>query len=97
MSVPAYELSNHARTRMQQRAIRQEALELVLEHGKTRYDHRGAKVVHLPRKLQRRLLATLAPDLRRRVEKQLRTYLVCGTEDPCVITVGHRDQRFWRH
>jgi len=97
MSVPAYELSSHARTRMQQRAIGPEALELVMEHGKTRYDHHGAKLVFLPRKLQRRLLATMAPALRRRVEKQLRTYLVCGAASTRVFTVGHRDQRYWRH
>jgi hypothetical protein len=92
-----YALSSHARVRMQQRAISPEALELVLEHGKSRYDHRGARVVFLPKQLQRKLLAVLAPATRRRLEKQLRTYLVCAAESAQVITVGYRHQRLVGH
>jgi hypothetical protein len=92
-----YQLSDHARTRMQQRAISPEALELVLEHGKTRYDHRGARVVFLPKQLRKRLLTVLAPESRRRLEKQLRTYLVCAAEGARIFTVGHRHQRMPGH
>lgn len=92
-----YALSSHARVRMQQRAITSEALELVLEHGKSRYDHRGGRVVFLPKQLRRKLLAVLAPAARRRLEKQLHAYLVCACESAEVITVGYRDEHVPGH
>lgn len=89
------QITPHARLRMQQRAIPAEALELVLEFGRSRYDHRGARIVFLPRQLRRKLLATLEPTARRRLEKKLDTYCVCRTGCADVITVGHREARIW--
>ena len=90
-------LTDHARVRMQQRGIDQEAIELVLEHGRMLFDHHGAALFHVPRAKQRKLLAVLAPTSRRRMEKALDAYLVVSTRTGAIMTVGHRSHRLWRH
>jgi hypothetical protein len=52
-------LTQHAKTRMQQRGIPQSALEHLLDYGRFQYDHRGAAVVFLDKAARRRRTAAL--------------------------------------
>jgi hypothetical protein len=52
-------LTQHARTRMQQRGIPQSALECLLDYGRFQYDHRGAAIVFLDKAARRRLTRDL--------------------------------------
>jgi len=86
-------LTRHARARMQQRAIRPDALEYLLEFGREAFDHRGAVVLYFDKAARRRLqhAAPRAKDL----ERLARCYAVLSTEGD-VITVGHRHRRIAR-
>jgi hypothetical protein len=48
-------LTQHAKTRMQQRGIPQSALECLLDYGRIQHDHRGAAIVFLDKAARRRL------------------------------------------
>jgi len=84
-------LTQHAKTRMQQRGIPHSALECLLDYGRIQYDHRGAAIVFLDKAARRRL----ARDLKNRPlprDKHLDAYAVIAT----VKTVGHRYKRIPR-
>jgi hypothetical protein len=79
---------------MQQRGIRAEALEALLEHGVERYVHsQGREIVFLDKKARARL-ARQSPEGARAAERLGRTYAIVG--DGVVITVGHRYRRIPR-
>jgi hypothetical protein len=85
-------LSSHARTRMQQRGIRPEALEALLDYGQVRHLHKsGCEVVYFDKKARARL-ARANPDAAREAERLTRTYAIVGSNG-VVITVGHRYRR----
>ena len=87
-------LTQHAKTRMQQRGIPHSALECLLDYGRIQYDHRGAAIVFLDKAARRRL----ARDLKNRPlprDKHLDAYAVIAT-DGTVTTVGHRYKRIPR-
>ena len=48
-------LTRHAQARMQQRAIRADALERLLEFGREAFDHRGGVVLYFDKAARRRL------------------------------------------
>ena len=76
-------LTPHARVRMQQRGIREAALDALLEYGAARYLHfRGREIVFFDKKA-------------RVAERLKRTYAIVGA-DGIVITVGHRYRRIPR-
>lgn len=82
------QLSRHADKRAQQRGIDQNSVRLVLAYGEREFDGRGG---------QRYLMTEKAMALLRRavgktpqVEALAGVYAVVGTEDPTVITLGHR-------
>jgi len=87
------ELSRHAQARMQQRAIRADALELLLEFGREAFDHHGAVVLYFDKAARRRLLRS---DPRaKHLERLERCYAVVSTDGE-VVTVGHRRRRINR-
>ena len=86
-------LTRHAQARMQQRAIRADALDCLLEFGREAFDHRGGVVLYFD-KAARRRLARAAPGAKD-LERLARCYAVLSTEGE-VITVGHRDKRINR-
>ena len=47
--------ARHAQARMQQRAIRADALERLLEFGREAFDHRGGVVLYFDKAARRRL------------------------------------------
>ncbi len=85
-------LTPHARTRMQQRGIRADALRALLDFGNVRYLHNsGREIVYFDKKAKARL-ARANPDVAREVKRLTRTYAVVGSNG-VVITVGHRYRR----
>lgn len=82
----------HARARMQQRGIRPDVLEALLDFGSARYLHdRGRELVFFDKKAKQRLAkASLAAA--REAERLERTYAILAS-DGAVITVGHRFRR----
>ena len=86
-------LTRHAQARMQQRAIRAEVLERLLEFGREAFDHRGCVTLYFD-KAARRRLARAAPGAKD-VERLARCYAVLAPGGE-VITVGHRQRRISR-
>lgn len=79
-------LTRHAQARMQQRAIRSEALERLLEFGREAFDHRGAVVLYFDKAARRRLLRSGAGA--KELERLAGCYAVVS-HDGDVLTVGH--------
>ena len=85
-------LTPHARARMQQRGIRPEALEALLDFGRARYLRNGGReILYFDKKAKARL-ARADPDAAREAEKLTRTYAIMGSNG-VVVTVGHRYRR----
>jgi hypothetical protein len=85
-------LTPHARARMQQRGIRPQAVEALLDFGHVRHLHNGGReIVYFDKKAKARL-ARANPDSARAAEKLTRTYAIVGSNG-VVITVGHRYRR----
>lgn len=89
-------VTEHAATRMRQRAISEQTVELLLEFGRRLYDHRGGIVHYFDKSCRRELQRRLGNDRYRQLEHELDDYLVTSTHGS-VITVGHRDRRINRH
>ena len=87
-------LTLHACVRMQQRGIRAEALEALLDFGRTAHVDRGREIVFFD-KAARARLARRNPLVAKEVERLRRTYAILGA-DGAVITVGHRYRRIPR-
>ena len=88
-------LTPHARVRMQQRGIRREALDKLLDFGAGRHVHSdGREIVFLDKKA-RACLARQSPDGSRAVERLKGAYAIVDGNG-IVITVGHRFRRIPR-
>jgi hypothetical protein len=88
-------MTHHARIRMQQRGIRPDALEALLDYGRARYLHsKGREVMFFDKKARARLQND-RPVSAREAGRHSRTYAVIGS-DGTVITVGHRYRRLRR-
>lgn len=86
-------ISSHARIRMKQRNIPQQALEVLFAVGQVRNAEHGGKVVYFGHAGRSHLSKTLpAPKARHWAH----LYAVLDTRDE-VITVGHRSKRVGRH
>ena len=86
-------VSRHARRRMQQRGIAQNAVDTLLEYGREHHDHHGAIVVMLDRTARRRIVLGGAHNVE--VDALRGLYAVVAS-DGCVCTVGHRTRRLRR-
>jgi hypothetical protein len=85
-------LTPHARARMQQRGIRAEALEALLDFGRVRHLHdHGREIVYFDKQAKAHL-ARANPGAAREAGKLTRTYAIMGSNG-VVITVGHRYRR----
>src|SRR2546426_4197171 len=80
-------LTHHARARMQQRGIRPEAIEVLLDFGCSRHLHsKGRELVFFDKKARTRL-AKANPDVAREAGRLRRAYAILGS-DGIVIPVG---------
>jgi len=78
---------------MQQRGIRAEALEALLDFGRTEHVDHGREIVFFD-KAARARLARQNPIVAKEAERLRRTYAILS--DGVVITVGHRYRRIPR-
>lgn len=88
-------LTQHARTRMQQRGIRAAALDVLLDYGRIEHVDRGCEIVFFDKTARSRLLKQ-SPGAARDLDRVARTYAILGS-DGAVITVGSRYRRIPRH
>ena len=87
-------LTPHARTRMQQRGIRPEMLEALLDYGREVHVPGGRGLVFFDKRARARLArAGLVRDAQ--AERLCKSYAVLSS-DGIVITVGHRYRRMPR-
>ena len=88
-------LTPHARVRMQQRGIRRNVLDALLDFGAARHVHSdGREIVFLDKKARARL-ARSSPEGSRAVERLKGAYAIVNGSG-VVITVGHRFRRIPR-
>jgi hypothetical protein len=85
-------LSNHAKQRMQQRAIPPLLVDLLYRYGK---EHRqyGSTVLCFDKKSKKHVRKAL-DDLIKRFDKLSDVYLVEADDAAITVTVGHRLRRF---
>jgi hypothetical protein len=88
-------LTPHARTRMQQRGIRPEIVEALLDFGRVRHLRQGGREVVFFDKKAKSRLARANPDVAREADRLVRTYAVVGANG-VVITVGRQYRRVVR-
>jgi hypothetical protein len=85
-------LTPHARARMQQRGIRPEMVEALLDFGRSRHLRQGGRELVFFDKKAKAHLARANPDAAREADRLIRAYAVVGANG-VVITVGHRYRR----
>jgi hypothetical protein len=85
-------LTHHASVRLQQRGIPAWFLGLLVMHGKTVHDHRGAVIKLVDKGTRRRLQAVLGRADYVEAERYFDVYAVVAPDD-VVVTAAHRRQR----
>ena len=89
------QLTKHAQTRAQQRAISPMLIDLLLQFGSSERSGTGVSKVFFD-KASRRKVKAYAGSLARIIDDHLDVYAVV-TDDQTVITAGHRTERFTSH
>jgi len=89
-------VTRHAVARMQQRAVRPEIVDCLLDFGRCDYHHYGALLYYFDRRGRERLRRAAGSDAYCRLEPALDAYAVvsCNGE---LVTVGHRHKRINHH
>ena len=91
--MPDIPLSRHAAVRCANRAIDEQIINLIVDHGREDYDHRGGCRMYLGR-IEKRRLAHSAPKLFRDYGRKLDTVVVLSSNDPHqVITAYVRNRK----
>lgn len=83
-----YKVSNHAKTRMQQRGITQDYLPLVLGYGQKEYDGRGGVRYFMSERSIKKLEKLFGPA--QWLDKIRGVYAVVNVGNDAVLTVAHR-------
>lgn len=89
---PAFKLTSHAATRLQQRGIPGWFLDLLVRHGKATHDGHGALVLSVCKDTRRELQAVLTRAEYAAAERYFGVYAVVSS-DQAVITAAHRAHR----
>lgn len=84
--------SNHAKQRMQQRAIHPLMIELLYLYGREQQQN-GSTMLFLDKRARAKARQALQ-DVRQRFDKLCDAYLVQTDGDGTIITVGHHLKRF---
>jgi hypothetical protein len=84
-------MSNHARQRMQQRAIHPLMIDLLYRYGREQQQN-GSTMLFLDKRARDKAWKALQ-DVKQRFDKLSDAYLVEADGDGTVITVGHRHKR----
>ena len=92
MVSPELLLTDHARIRMQQRGVRREVVDLLLQFGSRAYDGRGAQIRYFDGRACKRIRNAMGDETLRRCHDRLDSYAVVAN-DGQIVTVGHRYRR----
>lgn len=90
------QMTNHARTRVQQRGIPRAVLPYLFAYGRRMHDEHGAHIVYFDRTGRQRIRAAAGQLKYKRLERALNVYAVVS-QGGTVITVGRRIRRINRH
>ena len=93
LSIP---VTHHAVARMQQRAVRPEIVDFLLDYGRCEHHQRGALLYYLDKRGRQRLQKVAGRDTYRRLEHALDAYAVVSSDGE-LVTVGHRYKRINYH
>jgi hypothetical protein len=85
-------VTHHAVARMQQRAVRPEIVDYLLDFGRCEHHQRGAQLYYLDRRGRECVRRVAGSDAYRRMEHALDAYVVVSGDGE-LITVGHRYKR----
>lgn len=88
--------TNHAKVRMQQRAISSEMLDKLLTFGELRFNGNGTEIVTFPKRVVKQLKTVLPHREFVSLEKHLKMYAVLSTNDE-LVTVGYRTRHLKMH
>lgn len=91
---PRADLTAHAATRVQQRALPPLVLDWLHTYGHEHHDGRGATVLFFNKTARRRLERGVGREPVRRMKQWLNAYAVVS-DDGQVVTAGHRFKRIW--
>ena len=89
-------VTQHARARMQQRAISTDLLEKLLDFGEIRFNGNGTEIVSFPKRAVKKLKDALSHREFVSLEKHLKIYAILTT-DHDLVTVGHRTRHLRMH
>ena len=89
-------VTHHAIARMQQRAVRPEIVDYLLDFGRCEHHHYGALLYYFDRRGRERVLRVAGHDAYRRMEHALDAYVVVSGDGE-LVTVGHRYKRINHH
>lgn len=89
-------LSQHAQTRMQQRAISNDMLDNLLSFGEIRFNGHGTKLITFPKKMIKSLKSEMGHHAFVKLERHLNLYAVLS-QDGELITTGYRSKRIKKH
>jgi len=84
--------TKHAEIRQQQRGIKNETVDLLLQYGKRKYKSNGTAVLCFPRKVQIQL-----EQEHKDIKNLKNAYALITTNENRIITVGHRYKNSLTH
>ena len=90
------QITDHARSRLQQRCIPEPVIDGLLSFGRTAHDHRGSEVLYFDHQARSLLRKIWGNETYKRLEAKLDAYVVLAA-DSSIITAGHRTKRIVRH
>lgn len=89
-------VTEHAKIRMQQRAISADMLDKLLEFGEIRFNGNGTEIVTFPKRVVKKLKTKLPHREFVSLEKHLKMYAVLTIDDE-LVTVGYRTRHLKMH
>jgi hypothetical protein len=85
-------LSNHAKVRMQQRAISEDMLESLFDFGQVKFNGQGTEILTFPKKVIKNLKKELDHKMFSKIERHLNLYAIMSSDGE-LITTGYRTKR----
>ena len=85
-------VSQHAKIRMQQRAITADMLESLLDFGQVKFNGQGTEILTFPKKVVKNLKKELDHKVFMKIERHLNLYAIMSSDGE-LITTGYRTKR----
>ena len=89
-------VSQHAKIRMQQRAISADMLESLLDFGQIKFNGQGTEILTFPKKVVKNLKKELNHKVFMKIDRHLNLYAIMSSDGE-LITTGYRTKRLKGH